>query len=117
LWPFSLLASSILLRKGRLSRHRRGYVALNLDDGRNNGAGKGRGGLLGKIVESHTLHGDETIVIDRDEAFAIFSALKMPLSLPSNCYLTSRLSISSEKSRASKLSIISNRSLSVIAYV
>ena len=30
----------------------------------------------GKIVESHTLHGDETIVIARDDAFAIFSALK-----------------------------------------
>jgi NADH-quinone oxidoreductase subunit C len=29
-----------------------------------------------KIVESHALHGDETIVIDREEAPAIFSALK-----------------------------------------
>ena len=30
----------------------------------------------GKIVESHSLHGDETIIIDRDDATAIFSTLR-----------------------------------------
>lgn len=30
----------------------------------------------GKIVESHALHGDETIVVGREDALAIFSALR-----------------------------------------
>jgi len=30
----------------------------------------------GKIKESHSSHGDETVVIDRDDALAIFGALK-----------------------------------------
>src|SRR5215470_9966294 len=30
----------------------------------------------GKIVENYTLHGDETIVIGRDDALAVFTALK-----------------------------------------